>query len=179
MVLGFLMAVSLMGCGAKQAAVTPPVRGAAVVASVQGSPDRSGVEANPAALDAAVARELAGLGLAAKAIPSAEAVTAFENRTRSTQRMAWVVEQQGSADLAVLVEASARFYAEMSGRYRWTVAVTLQAARPGQPPVVESMEIPVFLDYAHLQAPDAIAAAAPMVARRLRVVLEDALAAGG
>ena len=99
---------------------------------------------------------------------------------RSTrQRMKHLLETSES-EVVLLVETRARFGTLMEGRYRWTVPVQLTLARRGQAdfPVQASVEIPVFLRFAHERGPEAVEAAGPTITRRLSRMADELLREG-
>jgi hypothetical protein len=73
-------------------------------------------------------------------------------------------------DLAVVLRTEARFFSQLNGRFRWVVVVDGTVMPVGAPEdaLTESFEVPVFLNFQHQDADDAIEAAAPVVDPKLR-----------
>jgi hypothetical protein len=95
------------------------------------------------------------------------AVTPVELTVPHRQRFNALVA--GGPGLVVLVESTARYSSQMNGRYRWTVEVDARVARAEAPDDVERAEftVPVHLLYAHEREAEALAEAAPSIARRV------------
>lgn len=123
-----------------------------------------GVEPLP---DAAVAPSLAALkerNLAGKPVGREVVDVAFRSKRATAQRLA--VLANAEADLVLLVETRVRFYSQLNGRYRWTVAATVSLGRRDAIAEAATSEtsIAVFLDYDHQREPEALAAAGPRIA---------------
>jgi len=101
----------------------------------------------------------------------------FARRRATRHRFAWLGDQPEAAELLILVESRATFYSQMGGRYRWTVSVKATVGRPeaSELSVDASFEVPVFLQFAHEQAPDALRAASSVIVRRLDRLVDTAL----
>lgn len=99
-------------------------------------------------LRAAVARELAEHGYAAATTPPVAATLHLSTETD--------------------------FFAQVAGRYRWTVRVRATLDRPGSR-VENTWDIPVFMVYDHERDDDAVRAAIPSIERHLDAWLADAL----
>jgi hypothetical protein len=70
------------------------------------------------------------------------------------------------------VESSARFSSQINGRYRWTVAVTATLTPTGEPPLIRTFTVPVHLVYYHDKEREALAEAAPLIARQVGDLLD-------
>jgi len=77
-------------------------------------------------------------------------------------------------DLLLLVEAHPSFYAQVAGRFRWTVDVTVTLARKDDLANAHtvSWSLPVFLQFSHQREADALSEAAPLLHRRLNAELD-------
>ncbi|HCP45907.1 MAG TPA: glycosyl hydrolase, partial [Deltaproteobacteria bacterium] len=101
----------------------------------------------------------------------------FARRRASRHRFAWLGDRPDTAELLLLVETRATFYSQMGGRYRWTVSVRATVGRPeaADLSVDVAFEVPVFLQFAHEQAPAALQAASAIIVRRLDRLVDTAL----
>ena len=79
----------------------------------------------------------------------------------------------------LLVESAPLFYSELNGQYRWTVGVHLSLQGAQGSPSHAEFDVPVFLQYHHDAEPEAVTAAAPVVARRVGELVDNWLAGGG
>ncbi len=93
-------------------------------------------------------------------------------------RAAWVAERADGARAVVVVDARARFSVQVNGRYRWNVTGTVVLAPDGEAPRTAELSIPVALIYAHQDEDDALAEAAPLVARKVGVLVDRWLRSG-
>ena len=108
------------------------------------------------------------------AVVSARALTP---RPASASRVSLLAEGAEAGGLLVLVESSARFFSQMNGRFRWTVEVKITLAPSGEPDqsVVDSFEVPVFLQFNHEGEDEALAEGLPVIERRLGALLDSYL----
>lgn len=85
----------------------------------------------------------------------------------------------GADGLVVLLESRPRFSSQMNGRYRWTVEVDAHVARADALGDVEeaTFTVPVHLLYAHEAGDQALAEAAPTIARRVGRLVDGWLVA--
>ncbi|MBM4390111.1 MAG: hypothetical protein FJ090_03230 [Deltaproteobacteria bacterium] len=95
-------------------------------------------------------------------------------RGDTAQRIAVLREAYPGAIL--LVETEPSYYSEMNGQYRWTVGVTLTITEGNAPPVAAEFDVPVFLAYHHEREAEAVAAATPVVSRRVGQLLDTWIA---
>ncbi len=116
----------------------------------------------------ALVRELARRGFAATPL---ETDAMYERTTASRLDAA---RAAGDSSNIVLVETQARFFAQIAGRYRWTVTaeVTIAPSDEGEP-LVRTVEVPVFLLYDHEREAEALAEASVMLARKVGSVARD------
>ena len=113
-------------------------------------------EQEPEVLDApdslvrAATSLLQGHNLVAEPLDRGEWAESFSTLRSTRQRMMHLFDT-GDSDVVLLVETRARFGSLIEGRYRWTVPVQLTLARRGSEdfPVQASMEVPVFMRFAH------------------------------
>lgn len=103
----------------------------------------------------------------------------FETRRASSHRFARLASLNPDADLALLVEAQAAFYSQLSGRFRWTVTIKCTMGQPKSPElaVQRSFEVPVFLRFPHEGADAALKAAEDTLRRNIARLADTALAA--
>jgi hypothetical protein len=165
----------LLGCAAREAApVAATGRSVAVLALHEGLADDA-VEVAPDAFADALERAAAARGLSVLPVADAGALDPLRQHRTSAHRLAWMAGQPGDAELLLLVAAQARFFSQMSGRYRWTVEVQASVASRAEPGRAEDLrfQVPVFLEYDREREDAALAAAAPVVERRLGVLLDQ------
>jgi len=131
----------------------------------------------PESLTSAARAMLESRNLPTRILPAADWSEAFARRRSTRQRMQYLLENTDE-DVVLLVETRARLASLMEGRYSWTVPVQITLARRGQTdfPVQAMVEAPVFLRFAHQQAPEAVEAAEPVVVRRLGKMVDELLA---
>lgn len=85
------------------------------------------------------------------------------------------LESLGADGLRVLLEAEVTYFAQVAGRYRWTVDVTLTLADGADAPLTRQEQIPVFLQFSHEKEDAALADATPSIERLVGEVLDDHL----
>jgi hypothetical protein len=167
----------LTGCLAKQAAVTAPSPWTSDLAVVLASQEDASVDPLPAELDVALAALLSARGLRPVVVPHTAFRGSFDHNRMTDQRLALLTERDGAGELLVLVETSARFDAQLGGRYRWTVHATATLLGPPGTTRVE-VTVPTHLLFDHQRETDALLQAWPLIERRLARTL-DAWLAGG
>lgn len=118
-----------------------------------------------------VGAELTRRNFVVEELPFARTAADFTTRRSSAARYA-ALESLSDAPARLLIEARAQFDAQLGGRFRWSVAVRLWAGRRGAAQLVDSFDVPVFLEYAHEREREALDAAAPVVASRLGALLD-------
>ena len=94
-------------------------------------------------------------------------------RSETRDRVQLLLDDGG--DAFILVETTARFSVQVNGRYRWNVEADLSLVTEGDATTARSatVRVPVALIYSHQGAEDALAEAAPLVARRLAGLLDE------
>lgn len=165
-----LLPLLLVGClkqpGAVQSPTVEPVALAGVLTSVDDGASAPLTEDTLSRLAAVVqARNLSPRSLSAPGL--AETISA-------PLRLERLAAEAGDASAVVLVEASARFFSQMNGQYRWTVDVRLTVAPRGDPShgSTDGFEVPVFLQFDHEGEPEALSGALPIIERRLGALLD-------
>lgn len=80
----------------------------------------------------------------------------------------------GEAPVQVHIAAQARWYAQLAGRYRWTVETQVRLTRTETDEVISetSFEVPVFLLYDHQREDAAFEQALPVIERQLGDLLD-------
>jgi hypothetical protein len=99
------------------------------------------------------------------------------SRPTLPQRLESMVETSAGAKLLVLLEADARFSAQLEGRMRWNVHIRVTVATAAQPEAaqVAEFDVPVFLQFLHEGELRALEEATPLIARRLGPLLDEAI----
>ena len=165
-----LLSLVLGGCLPKAATVTAEQPVDVAVAALLSSVEDRPVEAAPDAVGEALAVVVAAHNLRPQ---PADGAALLEKRTTGS-RLALLAEGAGSPSLVLLVESEARYYSQLSGRYRWTITVTATVARSDAPGdgLTEQFEVPVFLQFHHEREPEALQAALPVIERRVSGLLD-------
>lgn len=132
--------------------------------------DEAPAQDAPERLDRALLEALLARNLQPTLLEPSRYIEGFSAR-RDTQRRVEFLAEPG---LVLLVENEAAYYSQLSGKYRWTVTTTLTLSPSG---LADTFETPVFLQYHHERAPEAVAAAAPVIERRVGLLLDEYLAA--
>ena len=173
MVLRICTLLLLAGCLKQPSAVTSgapvPVALGAVLTGVD-----DGVT-TPAATE--VMERLSAVVSARALTPKPASGEALAVRPNSASRVSLLAEGAEAGGLLVLVESSARFFSQMNGRFRWTVEVKITLAPGGEPDhsVVDSFEVPVFLQFNHEGEDEALREGLPVIERRLGALLDSYL----
>ncbi len=128
-------------------------------------------------LDAAVASALSERGLRLVPVDDAALIAAFGDSRSSEVRLTRLAAA-GDGELLVLVELAPSFFAQVAGRYRWSVPVTIQVAWRGAPEkaLVRKHELPANLLYYHERESAAVDEVSPLVARHVASAVEAFLA---
>jgi hypothetical protein len=136
------------------------------------------VRDGPTALYTAMEELLQARNLQPKRVEPLAWTAEFGNRRSPSQRILFLTERAEAGEVVFLVDTTASFYSQMSGRYRWTVAVEaqLRGSKADKNPVSLNFEVPVFLDFDHEREDAAIAAAVPVIQHRLAALLDEWLA---
>lgn len=165
--------VLLAGCVKQPGAVRSPEPSNVAVAALLTSVDDGGTVA---VSEAAMAR-LSAVIEARNLRPQPSGSDALVETPTAPLRLELLAEQSGDASLLVLVEASARFFSQMNGQYRWTVDVRATLVPRDKPAaaLTDSYEVPVFLQFSHEGETEALQSALPMIERRLGRLLDQQL----
>lgn len=159
-----------LGCIARhepiRAASPEPISVVPVLARL----DSASIADAPERLDAALLAALTERNLQPTLVAPERYVDTFASR-RDTSRRLEALDLGGPV---LLVETEAAYYSLISGRYRWTVGVRLTLAPDG---LTQTFDVPVFLQFQHEREADALAAATPVIARRVGELV-DAWIAG-
>lgn len=149
--LAWMVAVSVAGC----LATSPPQR-LATATPIALQVQLEAADGRAVGVPASVVGELDAL-LAARNLQVVHAQPHGEART-SEQRLAALV-QASDTPWVLLVEARARFFSQLSGRYRWEVEVrtSLVAREHPDAPQVSDLSVAAFLSFEHEAEPDALA----------------------
>jgi len=170
--LWFVIAV---GCIKPRPVPQAPSPTPVAVATVLESTEAPGLQPVPDAVSERLARELSSRGLVPQ--PSVD-TQPLDTRHSTHSRMTWLAQTASGAGLLLLVETEARFSVQVNGRYRWNVDATITLAPPHEEAegLTASLSVPVALVYSHQTQADALTEAAPLIARRLGVLLDDWIA---
>jgi hypothetical protein len=170
----------LLGC-IKPAAPIGDGDGAPVVLVAVADPAGGETFDAPESFDAAILSVLADRKLAGEE-GTAPWVPEFQHRHDSRQRIALLTAPGDGRDGAgaaatLLLELQPAYYSELSGQYRWTVAVHATVIEHGAAALDSRFDVPVFLRYHHEREAEAVAASAPVVARHVGELLDTWLTA--
>ncbi len=136
--------------------------------------DAEGLRPLPESLDTRLVAALATRNLTARAIDPAATTTELARVQNTPRRLAWLAEHADGAPLLVLVEATAVYNTQMEGRFRWTVEVTASAARADDLAggTSKTFKVPVFLQFVHDDADDALTEAGLVIERQVGRMLD-------
>ena len=126
--------------------------------------------------DTPVVDALAKEGLALRPVPLAGREAALGDARTDADRLGAIA---GDGGWVVMVEARARFFSQLEGRWRWVVEVRvgLGPADSLDRAVFETFEVPVFLRHEHQGPEAAIDAAAPQIGPKVARLLRQQLGA--
>ena len=111
-------------------------------------------------------------GMTPTAVPGADWVGRFQSHRSTSQRIRHVSDQI-TDDVWLLVESEVRWYAQVAGRYRWTVDVVATFGDgDGEVLGQESFQVPVFLTWDHQREPEAMHGAQPVLERRVAELVD-------
>jgi hypothetical protein len=166
---------ALLACAPKApevSAATPlPIDVALVAAPMGDAPPGDA----PARLADGVDALLSARNLVPRRVEASSWGEAFAGKRVATQRMSWLTEREGHGSAVLLVSLEPRYFGFVSGRYRWSVQVEIvvqDASRP-EHAVVDTFEVPALLTWDHEREDAAIAAASPVIERRIAERVED------
>lgn len=175
--LPILSPLLLLGCAPKTAALQAPSPLVTAVVTAASTVHSREVTAAPAALSDALLDTLAARNLQPTVLDAAAYTETFAGQRTTAPRLRHLVDQADGAALLVLCEATPRFDSQLNGRFRWVIDVTLSVAPADDLALAstETFDVPVFLSFHHEREPEALAAAAPLVQRRLGRMLDGLL----
>lgn len=152
----------------------PPVRAETAlpidVVTVLQPVDHPAVSAAPPDVIAALDAVLTARNLVPSLVPAERFIGAFSTRRDTARRL----EHLAPTQLLLLTETEVAFYSQLSGRYRWTVSVHVTLAPTT---LDDTFQVPVFLDHYRQREPEALSAAAPVIARHVGQLIDQYLAA--
>jgi hypothetical protein len=172
-----LAGLLLAGCAPKTPVVTAPQpMDVAVVAMVAPETGKA-VQGAPDAIHKRIDKQLSARKLTARPVAPAAFAEALAARRVTSRRLAWTVEHADGAPLVLLVETAAFPFAQVEGRNRWTVEVSLSIARADAPAdaATTSFSVPVILQFLHEKEDRAVEEAATVIERKLSRLLDDYL----
>jgi hypothetical protein len=168
-----LCALALDGCIKARPPVVAVASEDVAVAPVRVESHSRTVLPAPARLEDGLLATLSERNLRPMTVPDAE-IPGLLGRGNGRMRLEQLAARDASAELLVLVEAEPSFYAQVAGRYRWTVAVTLTLADRADLDAAQvlSFDVPVFLQFSHEKEDAALAEATPVIQRKLGEMLD-------
>ena len=164
-----VLILALMGCAAKNAVVKSPERMAVSLAAARNNLDDRQVLPVPDPLLVRIVEQLTQRNLTPQVVPVAD----LSDQRLTSPRLS-VLSEQG-APLVLLVETEAEYTAQMEGRLRWSVQVSLSLDPADGEPTTSEFSVPVFLQYQHQDADDALEGAAPIIERHVGFLLDEYL----
>jgi len=152
---GALMLLLASGC----IGTTPPQR-LAVATPIVMHVQLESASGEPIAVPTVVTRELAA-ALAARNLQPSEAPENALGSARTTAKRVVALLQAtatGATPWVLLVEARARFFSQLSGRYRWEVELRTSLVPRDDPAAVQTSDLSVaaFLSFEHEREADAL-----------------------
>jgi hypothetical protein len=173
MVLIFALFALLAGCIHE---APPPARlaQAAPVASVLLVDREEGADALPSDVQERIEQELSQRNLEARVLDAG----ALGGTRNTQQRLAQLAHAPGNAPWLLLLETRVVYYDLLQGRFRWIVYGRATVARHDDLATAASaeFEVPVFLSFEHEREPEALRAAARVMADRTGALLDNVLA---
>lgn len=165
-----LVLVACVGTGKVTRMPTPTATAVGVLLEAEG---RAGALPAPAE----VIGELAAT-LKARNLITVNVAAELAAKRSTADRLALVAAGAGNAPIVTLIETRASFYAQIEGRYRWTIRARVTVAKADALDKAESedVELPVVLRFDHQREADALAEAAPQLAGRVGIVMDRFLA---
>jgi len=162
----------------KPPALNPPVP-TVVAGLLQPQAPEAAVLPIPSTLQSAVAAVLDARGLSPRPLDDTALRTGLGPARTPPLRLDYMVQAAAPASMIVIIETEAVFYAQIEGRNRWVVRVRLTIAPRDAPDqaVVDSFEVPVFLQFLHEKELRAVEEATPLITRRLAAALDGLIAA--
>lgn len=165
-----LILTALLGCSAKNAVVQAPTAIDVSLAAARNNLDDRQVFTLPDPLLERITAQLTARNLTPTVVP----LSALDEQ-RLTSRRLEALEESG-APLVLLVETEAEYTTQMEGRLRWRVQVTLSLDPADGEPTTSEFSVPVFLQFQHQDADDALEGAAPIIERHVGYMLDEYIA---
>ncbi len=159
----------LLGCASKSAVIRAPSPLDISLAAARNNLDDRQVFPVPDPLLAAITAQLTERNLTPTTLP----LSAL-SEARLTARRLEALSQSG-APLVLLVETEAMYTAQLEGRLRWTVQVVLSLDPAEGEPTTSEFSVPVFLQFQHQDADDALLGATPIIERHVGFLLDEYL----
>jgi hypothetical protein len=161
--IGVLLACLLTGCLASQPALRVPAGTPVAVVVTLGSHDGRG-HAFPTSVRDAITAELVARGFAPLFIEDGVGENARNSSISNLEvygrdaRFAKIAATAPEVSWVLVVDASVRFFSQLTGRFRWDVGLDMQLARRDRLDEVArvSVAVPAFLQYAHEREPEAV-----------------------
>ena len=164
-----LILSALLGCTPKSAVVKAPTAMEVSLAAARNNLDDRQVLPVPDPLLAAISQQLTLRNLTPAVVPVSR-ITAH----RLTARRLEVLAEDG-APLVLLVETEAEYTTQMEGRLRWSVQVIVSLDPKDGEPTTSEFSVPVFLQFQHQDADDALVGAVPIIERHVGYLLDEHL----
>ena len=171
-----LLSLLLLSCGPKPVEPALPNGASGVLLTTRSPVETGGWVAAPVSLGDAVMDALAQEGLTLQLVTLAGREAALGNARTDADRLGAIA---GDGGWVVMVEARARFFSQLEGRWRWVVEVRvcLGPADSLDRAVFDTFEVPVFLRHEHQGPESAIDAAAPLIGPKVARLLRQQLGA--
>ena len=172
-----LLALAAAGCVKAHDIVRLPQKTPIAVAYVMDDDHQGLVGEVPDSLKKEVAKVLGERNLEPFEIPFQSYAQVFVPVRDSKKRLLRLSNSE--APYSLLVETKAVYFAQLSGRYRWTVSLKLTvAAKEGAAePMTASTELSTFMDFEHEKEAQTVASIAEDLARRAGTLLDEFLSA--
>ena len=166
-----MLMLTLVGCLKPAPVPRVDVATPVAVAAVLEYLDTDAVEPWPDALEAAIAEVLSARNLPPIAVDDT-LIESWSALRGSRQRLEAMPAD--GAELLLLLETHAEFYSQLSGQFRWTVAVRASIAPSDDrgAATVAEFEVPVFLFQYNEREREALEAAAPNIEREVGALVE-------
>ena len=164
-----VLILALLGCAANNAVVKAPSNTPITLAAVRNNLDDRQVEAVPDDLMARITAQL----IARNLTPTIHSVSDLSQQRLTASRLEILAED--GAPLVLLMETEAMYTTQIEGRLRWRVEVTLSLDPAEGEPTTSSFSVPVFLQFQHQDADDALEGAATIIERHVGYLLDEYL----
>lgn len=165
------------GCVKSHPVVKLPEKTPIAVAFVLDDDHQGLVGEVPDALKGEVKQILVERNLEPFEIPFSSYAQVFVPIRDSQRRLARLTNSE--APLTLLIETKALYFAQLSGRYRWTVSLKFTVARKDgtTAPLSTATDLSTFVDFEHQKESAVIATIASDLARRVGALLDEFLSA--